>query len=298
MAGKTLKTWIAATRPWSFTASAMSALTMLAYLAWSEGSIDLLSSLWAIGTIILFQAAGNTWSDWLDYRRGVDAADTHGADSITSGRFSPEAIRNLSLGLYAAACTAGIGLLLYTGLPLLWVGLVGLLGALYYPPLKYHALGDVVILLLYSVLPAWGISCVATGSYHSTTLWVALPVGLLVDAILHANNTRDMHTDRRAQVTTLAHVLGVQGSVIFYMFATLTPFICVLITSAIGILPLCSMLTMLLLPAALRNCEAMSNFHDETNATGISTLDLRSARLHLCFCAALSLTLLLDLWLQ
>lgn len=283
-----------ATRPWSFTASAMSVVVVMCYQAWLTGAADISwgHGWWAVGGIVLFHAAGNTWSDWHDYRTGLDAADTHGVDTLTSGRFTPAAIRNYSLILFALAGAVGLGLMLHTGLPLLWVGLAGLLGALLYPPLKHCALGDAVILLNYCLLPALGTSYVTTGAFDWRVLWAALPVGLLVNAILHANNTRDMRTDRRAGATTLAHVLGVRGSVLLYMLEVLLPFAWVVAMVGAGCLPVWSLLALLLLPIALRNCGAMRSYRHETQASAISTLDLQSARLQLLFSAALSLSFL------
>lgn len=298
MAEKSFSAWITATRPWSFTASALTVLVVLAYLEWWVGGVDWLHGLWAVGAIVLFHAAGNTWSDWHDFRRGIDAADTHGVDSLTSGRFSPRAILCLSLGLYAAACALGLGLMLRTGLPLLRVGLSGFLLALLYPPLKYRALGDGVILLNYCLLPALGTSFVAIGRFEPAVLWAALPVGLLVNAILHANNTRDMLTDRRARACTLAHLLGVRGSRVLYVAESLFPFAWVVAVAALGLLPPGACAVLLLLPVALRNCRTMAAYRCEADAAAISTLDLFSAQLQLLFSALLTLALLLHTWLR
>lgn len=291
-----LKSWFLATRPWSFTASALSVIVVLAYLEWSEAQgIDWGKGLWAVGGIVLFHAAGNVWSDLHDYRSGIDAYDTHGVDTLTSGRFSPASILAFSLVLYAFACVAGVGLMLHTGLPLLWVGLAGLLGALLYPLLKRCALGDAVILLTYCLLPALGTSYVATGRFNPHALWAALPVGLLVVAILHSNNTRDMHTDRRAGATTLAHVLGVRGSVRLYMLEILLPFVLVVALVAGELLPLWSLLVLQLLPLALRNCRTIHRYKHESQAATISALDKQSALLQMLFSASLSSSFLMHL---
>ena len=292
----TLKDWFLATRPWSFTASTLSVIVVLSYLEWSEEQgIHWLNGLWALAAIVLFHAAGNVWSDWHDYRCGIDAADTHGVDTLTSGRFTPSSILAFSLVLYALACAAGLGIVLLTGLPLLWVGLAGLLGALLYPLLKRCALGDAVILLTYCLLPAMGASYVATGRFNPYALLAGLPVGLLVVAILHSNNTRDMRTDRRAGATTLAHVLGVRGSTLLYVLEVLLPFVLVVALAACRLLPLWSLLVLQLLPLALRNCRAMRRYKDESQAAAIAALDKQSALLQLLFSASLSSSFLMHL---
>ena len=109
--------------------------------------------------------------------------------------FAPREIYGLSMALLAVALVAGVGLLWRTGLPLLYIGIGGAACSLLYPPLKYRALGDVVIFLAYALLPTLGTCYVATGVVDWNVLWIALPVGLITVAILHANNTRDMRTD-------------------------------------------------------------------------------------------------------
>lgn len=298
MKGHTLQAWVVATRPWSFTASAFVVIVSLAYMEWVAGGVDWGRGLWAVGAIVLFHAAGNTWSDWHDYRSGIDAADTHGVDTLTSGRFRPGEILRFSLGLYAAAIVAGVGLMLHTGPELLWVGLPGLLGALLYPPLKRWALGDGVILLNYCLLPALGTAYVATGRYEVGALWAALPVGLLVAAILHANNTRDMQTDRRAGASTLAQALGVGGAVGLYLFEVGAPFVWVAVAAAMGRLPLGALCVALLLPMAVRNCRRMCAYRGEGEAAGIAHLDQMTAQLQLLFSLILTLALLVEIWLR
>ena len=289
-----MKSWFLATRPWSFTASALSVLTVLAYLHWAVGGVDWLNGCWAVVAIVLFHAAGNTWSDWHDFRRGVDAPDAYSVDTLTSGRFTPAQVRGLSLGLFAVAVLVGMGLALRTGWTLVWMGLGGLLCAVCYPPLKYRALGDVVILLAYGLLPALGTSFVATGSIHWDVLRVAVPVGLLVDAILHANNTRDMRTDRRAGARSLAQGLGVGGSRALYVAEVIVPFAWVAALAALGLLPLWTLAVLANLPLAVGNIRTMHAFRTEADAAAIATLDQRSAQLQMLFSLLLTLALLIS----
>lgn len=298
MAKHSLQEWIVATRPWSFTASALSVVVVLAYLEWAIGHVDWINGLWAVLAIVLFHAAGNTWSDLHDFRRGVDAADTHGVDTLTSGKFTPAEIRNLAMGLYVVAAAFGIGLVIRTGLPLLWIGLGGMLCAVLYPPLKYRALGDVVILMAYGFLPAIGTSYAAIGRIEWAVLWVAFPVALLVDSILHANNTRDMYTDRRASVSTMAQGLGVRGAVALYLCEQLIPFVWVIVLCILGILPIYSFAVLGLLPVALRNCSTMRAYKKESDANAIASLDQQSAQLQLLYCVVMALTFFLDKWLR
>ena len=143
--------WMVAVRPWSFPASAMPVMVTLAYLYWAGHDVNWINGLWALANIIVFHAAGNTWSDYYDYKKGVDAQDTFGVHTLTSGMFTPREIYRLSLCLLAVALLGGVGLLLRTGLPLLYVGAGGLLCTVLYPALKYRAWGDAVIFVAYAL---------------------------------------------------------------------------------------------------------------------------------------------------
>ena len=151
-----LKDWLVAVRPWSFPASAMPVAVTLAYLYWMQQDVNWTNGVWALLNIIVFHAAGNTWSDYFDYKHHVDREDTHGVRTLTGGLFRPQEIFRLSLSLLVVALIAGVGVMLRTGLPLLYIGIGGAACTLLYPALKYRALGDVVIFVAYAMLPMLG----------------------------------------------------------------------------------------------------------------------------------------------
>ena len=69
---------------------------------------------------------------------------------------------------------------------------------------KYIALGDFLVFTLMGPLMVIGSYYVLTGDYNTNVLYVSLPVGFLVAAILHANNLRGIVHDTQANVKTLA----------------------------------------------------------------------------------------------
>lgn len=278
----TFAQWIVAVRPWSFPASAMPVAVTLVYLLWCGAEIDWVGGIWALLNIILFHAAGNVWSDYFDFRKGVDTEDTFGAKTITSGEFSPREMLWLAIGLLAAALIAGICLMIRVGMPLFWFGLAGALTVLLYPRLKYSALGDVDIMLAYALLPTLGTSFVATGVVLYDVLWIAVPVGLITVAILHANNTRDITTDNRANITTLAMRLGSRTSAWVYAVEVLFPFAWVVGCVICGVMPLWSLLTLVAIIPAWKAAKDMLH-HDADNTLSIANLDERTAQLQLIF---------------
>ena len=287
-----LKDWLVAVRPWSFPASAMPVAVTLAYLYWMQQDVNWINGVWALLNIVVFHAAGNTWSDYFDYKHRVDREDTHGVRTLTGGMFRPQEIYRLSLSLLAVALVAGIGLLWRTGLPLLYIGMGGVACTLLYPSLKYRALGDVVIFIAYALLPMLGTAYVATGVVDWSTMWVALPVGLITVAILHANNTRDMETDVRADIRTLAMTVGARTSMLLYYLEVLVPFAWVVCCAAAGIFPWWSLLVLPALGPALGNVRLMACY-PSTGMEGIARLDELTAKLQLLFSLLFALSFVL-----
>ena len=279
--------WMIAVRPWSFPASAMPVITSIAYLFWKGTEIDWLFGLWALVNIVIFHAAGNTWSDYFDFKKKVDAEDTFGAKTLTTGMFTEKEIFRLSLSLTVVATVAGLALMALTGLPLLWIGLGGVLCTLLYPMLKYNALGDLVILMAYAFLPTIGTSFVTTGAIDWSVLLIALPVGLITDGILHSNNTRDTLTDRRAGIKTMAMGLGHKASAILYGFEVIFPYVWIGVLSIMGLMPITTIVIFLTLAVAIGCAKTM--MHSLEGGSGvIADLDVRTANLQLMFSALLT----------
>lgn len=287
-----LKDWLIAVRPWSFPASAMPVIVTLAYLYWAYGVIDWKNGVLALVGIIIFHASGNAWSDYFDFERGVDRADTFGVKTLTSGQFMPLEIRNLAIGLMVPAVAIGLWLVVRTGLPLLWVGVCGAICSLLYPWLKYRAFGDFVIFVAYAILPTLGISYITVGKFLPDLLLIIVPVGLITVAILHANNTRDIETDVRAKISTLAMKLGKKTDVLLYIFEVIFPFLWIVGCVVLGYFPWWSLLTMLGLLPAIANVRAMLRLPKE-GISAISNLDEKTAKLQLLFSLLFTVTFLI-----
>lgn len=286
------KDWLIAVRPWSFPASAMPVIVTLAYLYWSHDVIEWMNGLLALLGIILFHASGNAWSDYFDFERGVDRADTFGVKTLTSGQFMPREIRNLALWLMVPAVFIGLWLVVRTGIPLLWVGLCGAFCSLLYPWLKYRAFGDFVIFVAYAILPTLGVSYITMGRFLPDLLLIIVPVGLITVAILHANNTRDIKTDGRARISTLAMKLGTKTDVCLYIFEVIFPFLWITVCVVLGYFPWWTLLTILGLLPAIANARAMLRLPKE-GISAISNLDEKTAKLQLLFSLLFTITFLI-----
>lgn len=281
------KQWFLATRPWSLTASSMPSLVAISYIFYIradfEGAVNWwLGALALIGAVI-FQVGGNLLNDYFDYIYKVDRKDTHSSRILVDNEFEPKEIYRF--GLLALLVGSGIGtyLLFYTGIHLLWIGILGIMGSYFYNRMKYIALGDLTIFIIYGLLIGLGIGYVMTGQLLWQLLLVTSPAGFLIVDILHANNTRDIVNDKQANIKTMAMLLGLKTSKAYFSLLMLGSY------AAIAVLVLCKIVqpwcfvTFLSLPLALK-CIGKMRPAALDNLESIKTLNESVAQLVMVFC--------------
>lgn len=286
MAKHDIKEWATALRIWSAPASAMPVIVFISYIYWRGAGtagtgFDLYAGIAALFLMILLHAAGNTWSDCFDFRYRVDAEDTFGATSLTTGMFSMKEIMGVAMLLTAISVAGGVVMVVWKGWALLWIGIAGVVCMLLYPYLKYRAAGDIAILLTFGILPSFGINYVVSGSLSADILWAAVPVSLITVAILHAGNTRDTVTDRRAEIKTIPIAIGSKWTKILYYLELSLPFPCVAAAVAAGAFPVWSLIALFALIPAFRNMRTMQESGGDNRS--LSTLDESTAKLQLVF---------------
>lgn len=91
--------------------------------------------------------------------------------------------------------------------------------------LKYIALGDLLILVLFGPISVLFAYMAQTGRWEWSTIFFAIPLALNTEAILHSNNTRDAENDNKAGIVTLAIIIGRSASHILYAILLFTPYI-------------------------------------------------------------------------
>ena len=271
----------------------MPVIVTITYL-WSQGiEISWCLGIMALVNIILVHAAGNVWSDYFDYKKGVDADDTYGVRILTDKQFTPQQVFTLSVILQVLAIGMGLVMVWLTGITLLWFGLAGIALSLLYPTLKYAAMGDLVIMACYAVLPMLGTSFICSGDIVPSVLLLAVPVGSITVAILHVNNARDIETDRRAGIKTFALLTGRPAAINVYLLELLLPYCWLLVTTLLGFISPWTLVSLITLPLALGNCKKMLSCRTE-DITAIARLDEATAKLQLAFSLTLTIGLIIE----
>ncbi len=290
----TLKNWIIAVRPWSFAVSSLPALVAMMYTihAHPESSVNWIFGVAAVIGAVIFHAGGNLLSDYHDFRCGVDRDGKVGTDSLTSGMFTPKQIRVYGWTFLVVGVLLGLLLVLHAGVGLIWIGIFGLIGAVFYYRFKFRALGDLLIFLVYGPTIMLGTGYTMLGHIDWSLLFVSFPIAFITVNVLHSNNTRDIRSDRYAEIKTFAMVIGLKASVIHYCVLTALSYVSVILMVGLGILPAVSLITLLTIPVAIKNCKQMSKA-TEDDTTPINDLDKGTAQLQLMFSASLSLALII-----
>lgn len=296
----TTKNWIIATRPWSFPASAMPALFAMAYVFYMQDSIE--SIHWGYGVAallgaVLFQASGNLIGDYFDYMYKVDRKESFGSSRIlVDGVFTPKTIFWFGLIVLCMGILLGLFLWSQTGNDLLWIGIVGALGTFFYYKLKYMALGDVLIFVIYGPLIALGTAFVMTNQLYWEVVVLSIPIAFLVVNILHANNTRDMRDDKLANIKTQALLLGEKGSRIQYTFLAIGAYVAVAIFVLLNMISPLALLVIVTLPLAKKNINLIKQAKIDKPEI-IKDLDAMSAQLVMAFTLMYALGIFIGYWI-
>ncbi len=287
-----------AVRPFSFSASVIPVLVGAMFaLAYYEGEI-----LWYLFPVviiasILLHAGTNLVSEYYDLEKGVDRKDTFGSSKVlVEDLLPPKTVLKAGYISFILGFILGMILVFVHGLPILYLGLIGIAGGIFYTgkPIgyKYVALGDVLVFFLMGPLMVVGSFFSLTGVFDMDVAIVSLPIGFLVTAILNANNIRDIKHDSEAQVKTLATILGINAAKKEYYILVFGAYLSVVIMVLTGLLDYWTLLIIISLPVALKNIKDIS-IAEVNNPEAIAMMDIRTAQLHMQFGLLLTIGLVL-----
>lgn len=257
-----------------------------------SGPLPYINLVLSIIGVILLHSAGNVISDWYDHRTGVDNEHAFAVPNLVFHKFEPKEYKIFSIILLAAGILVGIVITILSGPYLLVAGGIGVLLTYLYSFLKYRALGDLDIFIIFGVLTVLGTTYALTGSYHPEALILSLPIGIITVSVLHANNTYDSVTDKEAGIKTFAMLLGLPKSATLYRCYMFIPFICVLVYIILGMMhPLAAISFLAAIPAWKNQRQAAT--YQQNGLEAMKGLDQASAQMQLVFSGLLSIGLII-----
>ena len=206
--------WLIATRAavlvMTFISSALAGL-----FAWRDGSFSFLPWLFLTLGLILAHASNNIFNDYTDFVRGVDKDNyfrtIYGAQPVASGLmtkrqhltyFAVTGLLALAAGLYLIFINASD--------PLIWILLgLGAFFVLFYTwPLKYIALGEVAVLVVWGPLMIGGGYYVLAHTWNWNVVIASLPYVLGVTTVIFGKHIDKFAIDKAKGIHTLPVVMG------------------------------------------------------------------------------------------
>jgi 1,4-dihydroxy-2-naphthoate octaprenyltransferase len=278
--------WFEIVRPFSFTASAVPPVAAGA-LAALYGKFSWGLFLGALFALVLLHVGTNVANEIYDVRKGADRITSPRAShALLKGRIAEHEAFTIVILAFVAATAIGVWLIVERGWPVAVLGLAGLVGGWGYtaPPLEYkfRALGLPLVFLLFGPLSVIGSYYVITGGFEWAAVAVSVPVGLLVTAILHGNEWRDISEDARAGGVTLSIRIGRRFAHWVYLALVVGAYLALGGAVYFKTLPVQALLALLSMPLLVRVIQA-----SELGAMGqqraIAMLDLETAQLHAAF---------------
>jgi len=197
---------------------------------------------WLVVTLGLFIAHGtnNLLNDYTDYSRGIDKDNyfrtQYGVHPLVQGFWTKSQQIQWFLVSGVIAFLSGIFALWYTQLNPTVIGLFafGSLVLLFYTwPMKYWALGELAIFIIWGPIMIAGVYLVLSGTWNWYVALAGIPFGLSVASINVAKHTDKLNDDKKkgvgtfpvrvgqtfARYTTMATII-VAYAVVIYLVAT------------------------------------------------------------------------------
>lgn len=284
--GRQVRGWLEIMRPFSLTAAAIPVAAAGA-LALAQHLMVWPLFLAAFCGGVLLQIGTNVINEIYDVRKGVDSITSPRASlALVTGRVKERAAFWLAGSAFAAATAIGVGLIVFRGWELLILGLIGLIGGWGYtaPPLqyKYRAVGLPLVFCLMGPLMVLGGYFAITGGWSVTAAVVSIPIGLLVTAILHGNEWRDIGEDARAGISTISILAGRRTAHALYVLLLVGAYMALALGVAVGAIPSLSLFAVLSLPLFVRALRA-SELGSSGQQRAIAMIDVQTAQLHMTF---------------
>lgn len=244
--------WKTASRPHTLPAAVVPVFVGSG-LAYGEDVFRWDAFVWAIVGALAIQVAANFANDASDAARGADTEDRLGPPRMVAAGVINS--RQMWLATWVAvgvAAVAGVFLTVIAGWVILVIGgssVVAMLGYVGGPaPYGYRGLGEIFVFVFFGLVATVGSRYVHDMTAPLDAWLLAIPIGMLVTAILVANNYRDIDTDRRANKRTLAVILGRDRTRTLFAMLVFMPFLLIALFAVAGWTPLSTLFSGFLLP--------------------------------------------------
>ncbi len=163
--------------------------------------------------LIMAHATNNLFNDYTDYSRGVDQDNyyraQYGPQPLVHGLLSKKQILVYAGVSGLIALIAGLALVAVRGLPALALLLAGAFFVLFYTfPLKYIALGELSVLIVWGPLMIGGGYYAITGAWDWNVVIASLVYALGVTTVIFGKHVDKYEVDTQKGIHTLPVLIG------------------------------------------------------------------------------------------
>lgn len=215
------KAWFLAARPKTLTGAAVPVMIALAMAAHdSEYHVTWLPALLCFLFAFIMQIDANFVNDFFDWRRGNDDEATRLGPlrACSQGWVTSKAMVKALAITTVLASVVGLPLVFYGGWEMILVGVACVVcSVLYTTTLSYLALGDVLVLLFFGIVPVCFTYYIQTHEITMRVFLMSLLCGIVIDNLLIVNNYRDIDNDRKDGKKTLIVLLGKKIGLALYL---------------------------------------------------------------------------------
>ncbi len=220
--------WIEGSRPRTLPASVGPAI-LGGSLAFGAGSFSPLKEILAILVALFLQIGTNYANDYADGVRGTDEERSGPRRLVASKAASPFQVKMAAFISFGVACIFGLTLVVLSHWWLIFVGVLSVLAGWYYTggkrPYGYLGFGELFTFVFFGLVETIFTFYVQTNAVSLDVVAAGVVEGMLITAVLVANNLRDIQTDQTSNKMTLAVRMGESRTRRFYEVLMIVPYL-------------------------------------------------------------------------
>ncbi len=210
--------WLISTRAAVLVMTFISA-ALAGLFALRDGKFNIISWIALVLGLVFAHATNNLFNDYTDYVRGVDKDNyfrtMYGPQPVANGLITTRQLLTYTAITGAIAAVFGVYLIAVNAWdPIAWILLgSGAFFVLFYTwPLKYIAMGEVAVLLVWGPLMIGGGYYVLAHSWNWDVIWASAPYYLGVVTVIFGKHIDKIGVDKEKNIHTLPVILGERTS--------------------------------------------------------------------------------------
>ena len=224
--------WLIATRSAVFIMTAIAGI-IGGLMAWYDGTFLPWNFVAALIGIVFAHASNNLINDLIDSKKGIDKGNyyrsLYGPQTVEHKLLSNAGIARFIGFSLIIALLAGAFLIWQTGMVTFYLMIIGLFFLLFYTwPLKYIALGEVAVLLVWGPLMIGGGYYVLAGHWDWSVIWASIPYYFGVTTVIFGKHIDKIQVDKEKRIYTLPVLLGEKLSRFAVLGMLVAPYLLVL----------------------------------------------------------------------